>query len=148
MDLVHPSNIVGDVLGHVLHLAIEHRPGQRDFAPLDADFDFGRVNVRRHGEPVTNVLADAFVGAFVVLGVADQAFDFADEPTSGVLEPLSQLGLVAGLVQVGEASRADRYTFVASVGIVLWLVCDLASLAMSLFPDRRVRRGVLGGGTV
>jgi Flp pilus assembly protein TadD len=50
---------------------------------------------------------------------------------------------VSGLVQVGEQSRADRYTYLPSIGLAIWLVWDAAALAAFLLPDPRTRRRAL-----
>lgn len=66
----------------------------------------------------------------------------------GWLWYLGTLLPVLGLVQVGEQSRADRYTYLPSIGLTLWLVWDVAALAAALLPDPRIRRRALAGAAV
>ena len=54
------------------------------------------------------------------------------------------LGPVLGLVQVGSQARADRYTYLPSIGLVMALVW----LGSSWLPKTKAVRGALGAGTL
>ena len=98
---------------------------------------------RMVGQPVP--LGQWVLGLAVLVGVTAVAVRFARRRPWGLVGWLWFLGMlvpVIGLVQVGQAARADRYTYLPSIGLtiaVVWAASELAARARPVGP-------VLAGG--